>query len=92
MGPRDTAGKKVNEPIMAIVIINKTQKVIPEAGKVPDPGGIVFFLAMFPARANTGIIIKNLPISMAIPMATLYPGLLVLRPANALPLLPVAEE
>ena len=42
--------------------------------------------------AMIGTIMKNRPMSVASAMVVLYQGVLALMPANALPLLPVAEE
>src|SRR5579863_10232431 len=60
-------------------------------GKVPADSGTVFFCARFPAIARIGITAKNLPKSIATPVAELYQSVLGLRPANADPLLPAAE-
>ena len=45
--------------------------------------------ARLPAAASSGIRNRKRPISMARPRVRLYQGVLALRPANALPLLPV---
>src|SRR5262249_35818489 len=60
-------------------------------GKVPDEGGTGFLAARLPAIASIGMIIRNRPDSIANPSATLYQSVLAFRPANADPLLPVAE-
>ena len=66
-------------------------KVPPETGKVPALGGAIFFAASEPARAMIGTIIRKRPNSIARPRVVLYQGVLAVRPAKALPLLPVAE-
>jgi hypothetical protein len=61
-------------------------------GKVPLLSGTILLPAMFPASARMGTMKQNLPISMAMASVVLYQGVLADRPANALPLLAVAEE
>src|ERR1700722_6069745 len=61
----------------------------PCVGNVPLVTGTFFFAAKLPAAARIGIRNRNRPSSIATPMLRLYQGVLVLRPPNALPLLPV---
>src|SRR5271166_329796 len=96
MGPRLKAGKKVSAPRIRITPTSKMVNREVFTGKVPGEGATLFFMARLPARAITGIIIRNRPPSMAQPIATSYHhrvlGLTAaLRPANAEPLLPTAE-
>ena len=63
----------------------------PVTGKVPALAGTIFFCASEPASAMIGTIMKNRPSSMAKPSVVLYQGVLALRPAKALPLLPAPE-
>jgi hypothetical protein len=60
-------------------------------GKVPALTGTSFFWASEPARAMMGTIMRKRPMNMAKPSVVLYQGVLVDRPAKALPLLPVQE-
>ena len=52
----------------------------------------VGFAAIDPAIAMTGITYANRPNNIERPSVVLYQGVLALRPANADPLLPVADE
>ena len=72
--------------------INRLVKSGPETGKVPALlSATVFLRASAPARAMIGMIIANRPNNIAKASVVLNHGVLVPRPANALPLLPVAE-
>ena len=66
--------------------------VPPDTGKVPPLAGEIFLAASAPAIAMIGTIIRNRPKSMAIPSVVLYHGVLALKPAKALPLLPTHDE
>jgi hypothetical protein len=63
----------------------------PFTGKVPALGGEACLPASDPASAMMGTIMRKRPMSMARPSVVLYQGVLAVRPAKALPLLPVAE-
>src|SRR5512143_4361440 len=92
MGPTESAGKNDRTPTIRTVPTSKTTKVTPETGKVPPLSGTIFFFARFPASARTGTRKKKRPIIIAIDSVVLYQGVLADNPANALPLLAVAEE
>ena len=63
----------------------------PLTGKVPALAGTIFFRASEPASASSGTIMPNRPSSMSMPSVVSYHGVLALRPAKALPLLPAPE-
>ena len=90
-GPSVSAGRKFSAPTSNTVPSSRTTNVPPDTGKVPALAGTSFFCASDPAMAMIGTIIRNRPMSMAMPSVVLYQGVLALRPAKALPLLPVAE-
>ena len=57
-----------------------------------DPfGGETFLRASEPASAMIGTIMRKRPINIAKPIVVLSQGVLVFKPAKALPLLPFAE-
>ena len=62
-----------------------------DTGNVPALTGAIFFRANEPAIARMGMIMRNRPMSIEIPSVVSYQAVLALRPANALPLLPVPE-
>ena len=91
-GPRVSTGRKFRAPTNNIVPSNSMMNVPPDTGKVPVLAGTSFFCASDPAMAMMGTIIRKRPKSMAMPRVVLYQGVLALRPAKALPLLPTADE
>jgi len=60
-------------------------------GNVPGDGGMRLPRPRCPAIASIGMIMKKRPTSIAKPIVTLYQCVFALKPANADPLLPVAE-
>ena len=60
-------------------------------GKVPALAGTIFLRASDPASASSGTIMPNRPSSMSNASVVSYHGVLALRPAKALPLLPAPE-
>ena len=66
-------------------------KVGVSVGNVPEEAGAAVFLASAPAIPSNGTIIMKRPINIASPSVVLYQGVLAVRPANAEPLLPVAD-
>src|SRR5437870_392698 len=68
MGPRLSTGKKVNAPTMMITLTNSVVNNGVVTGKVPSDGGTIFLRPRLPATASIGMIIKNLPNNMAMPM------------------------
>ena len=91
MGPRLSAGKKVNAPTMMMTPIRSTVNSGVVTGKVPKEGGTYFLPARLPAMANIGIIMKNRPRSMVTPMVVSYHGVFAVNPPKADPLLPAPE-
>src|SRR5581483_8541661 len=91
MGPRLSAGKKVRAPMMSITPMRRTVNKGVVTGNVPREGGTYFFCARLPAIASIGMIMKKRPISIVKAPAMLYQGVLVVKPANAEPLLPACE-
>src|SRR5215467_10057111 len=91
IGPRLSAGKKVNAPTIRITPISNTVKRGVVTGNVPNDGGTYFLPARLPAIANAGMIIRKRPTSIVMPPAVLYQRVLVVSPANADPLLPACE-
>src|SRR5450759_1501835 len=74
------------------VPINRMTNSEPFVGKVPLVTGINFLPARLPAIARAGMMKRNLPTSMSMPIVKLYQGVLALIPAKALPLFPVPLE
>src|SRR6266850_4409660 len=91
IGPRLSAGKKVNAPTITITLTSSVEKSGVVTGKVPSDGGTVFLRARFPAIASIGMIMKNLPTNIVMPIVVLYQSVFAEMPAKAEPLLPVAE-
>src|SRR5208283_1867278 len=91
IGPRLSAGKKVNAPTIKITQTSSTVNSGPVTGKVPRDSGTCFLAARFPAIARIGMIMKNRPRSMATPKLELYQSVLVLSPPKAEPLLPTDD-
>src|ERR1700726_427123 len=91
IGPRLSAGKKVNAPTITITLTSSVEKSGVVTGKVPSDGGTVFLAARLPAMASIGMIMKNRPTNIATPIVELYQNVLAEMPANAEPLLPVAD-
>jgi hypothetical protein len=54
MGPSANTGKNVNAPTMTMTPTTSIVKSGPSVGKVPGPGGAVFFPATLPAIASAG--------------------------------------
>ena len=92
MGPNASAGKKLKAPISRTININKNTNMPLQVDKVPALVATVFFLARLPAIAIVASIGRNLTKSITSPMVTFRNGVLALKPANADPLLPPAEE
>src|SRR6185369_9238572 len=88
IGPSESAGKNVSAPTITITPTSRPAKSGPCVGKVPAEGGVSFLAPSEPAAASSGISIRNRPASMTRPIVVLYQGVLALRPAKALPLLP----
>src|SRR5467141_3103429 len=86
IGPRLSAGKKVNAPTIRITEMSRPVNNGVVTGNVPSDCGTYFFFARLPAIARTGITIKNRPNNMVAPMVELYQSVLALSPANAEPL------
>ena len=74
-----------------MTLTNSVEKSGVVTGNVPKLGGTTFLRARFPATASTGTIIMKRPKSVAKPMVVLYQRVFAEIPANAEPLLPVAE-
>ena len=89
--PERQAGQEIQRADQQHRADEQQTKVQPETGNVPALDGTIFFCASEPAMAMMGMIIRKRPISMAKPRVVLYQGVLALRPAKALPLLPLAE-
>src|SRR5277367_6924362 len=90
-GPRVRAGRKFNAPTRSTVPIRRKVNVPPETGNDPGPGGTNFLDANEPAMAMIGTIIRKRPIKHPKARVVSYQQVLAVRPANALPLLPVTE-
>lgn len=71
MGPKDKAGKKVNPPTKRITAINNPANNQLSVAKVPAETGVIFFFAIFPAIASTGIITPKRPINIPKPRVRL---------------------
>ena len=91
IGPKASAGRKFSAPISNTVPNSNTTNVPPVTGNVPELAGAIFFCTSEPASAMIGTIIRKRPMSIAIPSVVLYHGVFAVRPAKALPLLPVPE-
>ena len=91
MGLSASTGRKFNAPMSSTVPMSRMTKVPPDTGNVPTLGGAIFFCTSEPASAMMGTIIRKRPMSMAKPSVVVYQGVFAVRPAKALPLLPVAE-
>src|ERR1700749_1412443 len=91
MGPSESAGKKVSAPTMRMTPTSRVVNSGVVTGKVPTVAGMLFFAARLPAIASIGISIRKRPANIATPSVELYQCVLVLSPANAEPLLPVAD-
>src|SRR5579863_6065825 len=91
MGPRLSAGKNVSAPTITTTPIRSTVNKGPVTGKVPTDGGTYFLRARLPAIASIGTIMKKRPASIVNPRVVSYHGVFTVNPANADPLLPVAE-
>ena len=92
MGPNERAGKKVNAPTIRTVPTRRPEKSGPDTGKLPLVAAARFLRPRLPASASAGMIMMKRPTSIAMPMVVLYQYVLAVRPAKALPLLPVPEE
>src|ERR1700740_2543456 len=77
---------------MITVPTSRTTNSFPFVGSVPLVMGTSFFPARLPAMARAGIMKRNLPTSISMPIDRLYQGVLGLIPAKALPLLPAPLE
>jgi hypothetical protein len=71
-GPKARAGKKARAPTITTVAASSIVKTGLETGKVPPVIATGVLLARFPAKAITGIIWKERPISLAIPHLVSY--------------------
>src|SRR5271163_1344662 len=91
IGPSASAGKKVSAPTIRITPTRSTVNNGVLTGNVPAEGGASFFCARLPATASIGTIIRKRPTSIATVIDRLYQCVLAFRPANADPLLPVAD-
>ena len=90
-GPSTSAGTKVRAPTSSTVPTSRLVKRRPETGKVPELEATSFLRASDPASARIGMIMAKRPKSIATARVLLYQGAFVVRPAKALPLLPVPE-
>ena len=91
IGPKLSAGKNVSAPTMTITLTRSVVNSGVVTGNVPSDGGTKFLLARFPAIANIGMIMKNRPTSIAMPIVVLYQSVFAEIPAKAEPLFPVPE-
>ena len=91
MGPKLSTGKNVNAPTITITLTSNVVNNGVVTGNVPSDGGTIFLRARLPAIASIGMIIMKRPTSIAIPIVVLYQNVFAEIPANADPLLPVAE-
>jgi hypothetical protein len=82
----------VSAPTIKTVPTSTKVNVNPHTGKLPPVAESSFFLPRLPAKASTGTIMMKRPKSMANPRVVLYQGVFPVKPANALPLLPVPDE
>jgi hypothetical protein len=69
--------------MIAITPRRNTTKSAPSVGKVPGETTALFFAASDPAIARIGIAWAKRPRNIAIPVVTLYQGVLALSPAKA---------
>src|SRR3984893_13876502 len=91
IGPRLSAGKKVNAPTITITLTSSVEKSGVVTGKVPSDGGTVFLRARFPAIASIGIIMKKRPTKQAKAIAGVDQSLFAEMPAKAEPLFAVPD-
>src|SRR5256885_17045909 len=91
IGPRLRAGKKVSAPTIRMTPTSSAENNGVVTGKVPDEGGTRFLRPRLPAIASIGMIIRNRPTSVDIPIATLYHFVFAFNPPKAEPLLPVPD-
>src|SRR5262249_19848470 len=87
-GPRGRPGKYSSPPTIRITPNSSATNSGPLVGNVPADGGTRFLAAMDPAMAITGTSQPKRQISIVMPMVASNQGVLALRPAKALPLLP----
>src|ERR1700722_17229823 len=91
MGPRASEGRKVRPPVIRITPTTRPTNRPPSVGNVPADVGTIFLRTKDPAIASIGMIIRKRPMNIASPSVPFQNGTFADRPANALPLLPVAE-
>src|SRR5882724_7245748 len=72
IGPRLSAGKKVNAPTITITLTNNVVNSGVVTGNVPSDGGTIFLRARLPAIASIGMTIMKRPMSVARPIVVLY--------------------
>lgn len=70
-GPKDSAGKCVNPPTISITDKSNPMNNKESVRKVPEEGGVIFFKAILPAMASTGIITPKRPRSIPKPRVRL---------------------
>lgn len=87
----DERGDESERAIRRTVPTSSPVKSGPETGNVPALDAINFLRASAPASARIGTIMAKRPKSIAMPSVVSYQGAFAVRPAKALPLLPVAE-
>ena len=83
--------EKCQAPTITITLTSSAVKSGVVTGNVPSDGGTVFLRARFPAIASIGMIMKNRPTNIAMPIVVLYQSVFAEMPAKAEPLLPVPE-
>ena len=91
IGPSASAGQEVQRADQQHRAEQQDDERAAGTGKRARAGRRDFFCTSEPASAMIGTIIRKRPINMARPRVVLYQGVLAVRPAKALPLLPVPE-
>jgi hypothetical protein len=71
IGPRHSAGKKVNAATITMTPTKAQAKVRPLVGNVPTESGTDFFVARFPAIARTAEATPNRPTNIVTPKVRL---------------------
>ena len=92
IGPSANAGKKLSAPTKSTMKINKNTNIAFVVERVPAVAAILFLAARLPAIANVPMSGKKRAKSMASPSEMFKKAVFALKPANAEPLFPPAEE
>src|SRR5476649_2408987 len=91
MGPSASTGKKVKPATITTIAVSSPPNSGVSVGNVPAVAGVTCLRTSEPEIASIGMIKKNRPTSIVMPIVVLYQLVFVVMPPKAEPLLPADD-